>query len=142
MRRDMDRRRTMVAEPYSDDDTRPTRAETDADQWHRAWDDDGPHVGRHGPWRRRGPTGWGYLPRHAPIYVGPDGAPMTTIPLPVDARHDRRTTPPTTPRDAPRRLHRPPRTRRPLTFVREFGGFERDGMDGAGRTVRRRQGEQ
>ena len=43
----------MGAEPYSADDTRPTRAETDADQWHRAWDDDD-HVGRHGPWRRRG----------------------------------------------------------------------------------------
>ncbi len=56
------------------DDTRPTRAETDTDQWHHAWDDEG-HT-----WADmvRGvavdSTGWGYLPGHAPIYVGLDGA--------------------------------------------------------------------
>ena len=75
MRRDMDRAEQWAAEPYSADDTRPTRAETDADQWHHAWDDDEGHT-----WADmvRGvavdSTGWGYLPGHAPIYVGLDGA--------------------------------------------------------------------
>ena len=50
-------------------------AETDTDQWHNAWDDDDDHT-----WADmvRGvavdSTGWGYLPGHAPIYVGLDGA--------------------------------------------------------------------
>jgi hypothetical protein len=72
--RDMDRAEQWAAEPYSADDRRPSRAETDADQWHHAWDDDD-HT-----WADmvRGvavdSTGWGYLPGHAPIYVGLDGA--------------------------------------------------------------------
>ena len=62
------------ARDHGYDDHRPTRAESDADQWHRAWDDDD-HT-----WADmvRGvavdSTGWGYLPGHAPIYVGLDGA--------------------------------------------------------------------
>lgn len=75
MHRDIDRAEQWAAEPYSADDTRPTRAETDADQWHRAWDDDEGHT-----WADMvrdvavDSTGWGYLPGHAPIYVGLDGA--------------------------------------------------------------------
>ena len=74
MHRDMDRAEQWAAEPYSADDAHPTRAETDADQWHRAWDDDEGHVGRHGPWRRRGLHRLGIPTGHAPIYVGLDGA--------------------------------------------------------------------
>ena len=56
--------------PSSADDTRPTRAETDADQWHRAWDDDEGHTYDMVRGVAVDSTGWGYLPGHAPIYVG------------------------------------------------------------------------
>ena len=44
MRRDIDRAEQWAAEPYSDDDRRPSRApKPDADQWCHAWDDDEGH---------------------------------------------------------------------------------------------------
>ena len=72
--RDIDRAEQWAAEPYSADDRHPSRAETDADQWCHAWDDDEGHT-----WADMvcgvavDSTGWGYLPGHAPIYVGLDG---------------------------------------------------------------------